>query len=181
MYSPTSATVLRRTTGVRGRHTPVTHQQLGDGRQPRQWSSSPSEPPSPPIHLQWPAPTHQRPQASESRGHVPARACFIEEDPPPARTSPQRAPLPSPPATWTAPTPVKKIRKVEVVPPPTGVEVVRGYVRNTYTPDCCWKCGNTDHTKAHCTTRSILFCSGCGRVGVQSIHCCKPKGPSAQN
>lgn len=35
----------------------------------------------------------------------------------------------------------------------------------------CWKCGDTGHTRFRCRGPARLFCSRCGREGVQSRHC----------
>ncbi|KAK9871662.1 hypothetical protein WA026_014110 [Henosepilachna vigintioctopunctata] len=42
-------------------------------------------------------------------------------------------------------------------------------------PNTCWNCGKNDHQRNGCSERMIIFCSRCGRRGVQSRHCRCPK------
>lgn len=35
----------------------------------------------------------------------------------------------------------------------------------------CWRCGRPGHLRISCNRKAILFCSRCGKVGVQSRYC----------
>lgn len=37
--------------------------------------------------------------------------------------------------------------------------------------ELCWRCGQTGHRRLQCTGKRILFCSRCGRRGIQSRDC----------
>ncbi|KAK9885542.1 hypothetical protein WA026_012293 [Henosepilachna vigintioctopunctata] len=41
-------------------------------------------------------------------------------------------------------------------------------------PNTCWNCGKNDHQRNGCREMMIIFCSRCGRRGVQSRHCSCP-------
>lgn len=50
----------------------------------------------------------------------------------------------------------------------------------TVTEDTCWKCGKTGHQRQSCQGPPMLFCSGCGKVGVKSVSCvCRKLFPHA--
>ncbi|XP_044748823.1 serine/threonine-protein kinase Sgk1-like [Coccinella septempunctata] len=38
-------------------------------------------------------------------------------------------------------------------------------------PDMCWRCGQGEHSRTHCTGNSILFCSSCGLLGTLTRNC----------
>lgn len=47
----------------------------------------------------------------------------------------------------------------------------RPNVREITAEPVCWRCGETGHFRFDCTRPPRLFCSRCGKQGVQSRHC----------
>lgn len=44
----------------------------------------------------------------------------------------------------------------------SGPNRIQNLNRNT----CCWRCGKIGHNRRVCRSRSILFCSHCGSIGI---------------
>jgi len=52
---------------------------------------------------------------------------------------------------------------------PSNVPVMPNYL--PIVPDQCWRCGHSGHSRETCRRPPILFCSRCGKVGIQSREC----------